>query len=96
MINAFIMKRAFYYCWYGEKRHRNWNDYCNDYGISFYPTVIPGFDDRAVRPELSHPVIPRNFKAMKSLMRKLNGLGIEDLYICSFNEWHENTKIEEV
>lgn|GEM_PF-5796848 len=75
--------------------YKMWEIYCTSHNIEFIPTLIPGFDDTAVRPQDDHPPIRRDgqmFNQMLDLYMKQTDLG--HLFICSWNEWHENTQIE--
>lgn len=77
------------------KLYTLWESYCEEQGLKFIPTIIPGFNDTPVRPEARHSTIPRDkdrFIQMLNSYIKQNKLS--HLFICSWNEWHENTQIE--
>jgi hypothetical protein len=71
------------------------------------PNVMPGFNDRGVRPAENHPAIHRQWAAGQGegsfLARSLDRLGLPFadpklpmLMVTSFNEWNEDTQIEPV
>lgn len=70
-------------------------------GIRFIPTVLPGYNDRGVRPKEDHFVIPRIAGGESFFARSLaafaqcrftkaSGLVV----VTSWNEWNEGTQIE--
>lgn len=87
-----------------EEIYRKYRDICGD-EILFVPNIIPGYNDRALRPRADHYVIPRQWKEgapSGSLFAELFdrlGLAFIDkkvpmLMITSWNEWNEDTAIE--
>lgn len=71
-----------------------WQEISKVNNILMTPTLIPGFDDREVRPQAKHPIIPRNPTAFINALKRIDGHNFDRVNICSFNEWHENTQIE--
>ena len=72
--------------------------------IKFIPTVLPGYNDRGVRPKENHFVLPRFFGPLTD--QTLFGMMLYRLASCRFtadsgflvitswNEWNEGTQIE--
>ena len=70
--------------------------------LELIPAVLPGYNDRGVRPDLQHPVIPRfpkdggasfldrALEAWAAPLRERGGM----LLVTSFNEWNEGSQIE--
>jgi glycoprotein endo-alpha-1,2-mannosidase len=73
-------------------------------GVAFVPNAMPGYNDRGVRLEQGHYVIPRAMQAGASatgffersldLARRYTDPALRMVTITSFNEWHEWTQIE--
>lgn len=70
-------------------------------GIRFVPTVLPGYNDRGVRPKEEHFVIPRWIKGASFFERSLARLArcrfTQEsgwVVVTSWNEWNEGTQIE--
>lgn len=73
-------------------------------GVAFIPGSLPGFNDRGVRPEDDHHVLPGQLEpggAPGSLFASSLGLAgtlvdprLRLLTVTSWNEWHEDTQIE--
>jgi glycoprotein endo-alpha-1,2-mannosidase len=74
-------------------------------GIPIIPGVIPGFNDRAVRPEADHFVIPRAWspqasegsfftEAIERIGKPMADPRLHTILITSWNEWNEDTAIE--
>lgn len=68
----------------------------HDIGIKFFPTVLPGYNDRAVRYDVDHYVIPRmNGDFFNAYLTYAEQFVKDDvLLVTSFNEWYEDTQIE--
>jgi len=64
--------------------------------IDFLPTVLPGYNDRAVRYDADHYAIPRNNGEFFQHYLEYSKQFMEDqiLLVTSFNEWYEDTQIE--
>src|SRR5688572_3940563 len=75
-------------------------------GVKFFPSVAPGFNDRAIRRRCEdHPVLPRRlekdgdpaslFRAtfIDTALRQMDP-EVPLTVITSFNEWHEDTQVE--
>jgi hypothetical protein len=69
-------------------RYYRWQQMANEVGVSFIPTIMPGYNDTAVRPEANHPVISRDPDRFKTLCE------VSAFLITSWNEWHEHTQVE--
>jgi glycoprotein endo-alpha-1,2-mannosidase len=87
-----------------EEIYRRYRDICGE-EIIFVPNIIPGYNDRALRPRADHYVIPRQWEeggASGSFFSELFdrlGLAYIDpkvpiVMITSWNEWNEDTAIE--
>ncbi len=78
-------------------KYDTWSSACETSGVRFVPSVIPGFDDTAVRPEARHPVIPRSHELFAKQLEMAFDNSDQELrmvMINSWNEWHEDTAIE--
>ena len=71
--------------------------------VDFVPGIIPGYNDRGVRPALNHYVIPREFSPNDGSFFEegLNKIGMpfvdkdtNMILVTSWNEWNEGTQIE--
>lgn len=79
------------------RQYRPWSDAAAAAGLAFVPSVIPGFDDTAVRPEAGHPIIPRSPALFGEQLQDALDLAVGQppmVMITSWNEWHEDTSIE--
>jgi glycoprotein endo-alpha-1,2-mannosidase len=76
-------------------------------GVEFVPSVVPGFNDRAVRRTCANnPALARRTSAnaaegsmFDSFLKQLalpyaNNSQLKMIHITTFNEWHEDTEIE--
>ena len=80
-----------------EKLYERYSAIAATMGQVFIPGVIPGYNDRGVRPKNDHYVIPR-----KSVFKRmLKGAALPNidssepmLVVTSWNEWNEATQIE--
>jgi glycoprotein endo-alpha-1,2-mannosidase len=76
-------------------------------GVDFIPSVVPGFNDRAVRRTCANnPALARRTSAnaaegsiFTSFLKDLalpyaNTSQLKMIHITTFNEWHEDTEIE--
>ncbi len=71
-------------------------------GIPFIPVVIPGYDDRVVRPDNnSTPVLTKDTRGtlLLELLHESNKRALgrsfpDSLIVTSWNEWNEGTQIE--
>jgi len=76
-------------------------------GVDFIPSVVPGFNDRAVRRTCANnPALARRTSAsaaegsmFTSFLKDLalpyaNNSQLKMIHITTFNEWHEDTQIE--
>jgi len=82
--------------------YSKYKDIAHQAGIPFFPTVIPAYNDKAIRPNLNHQIIPREdgngvstlwgmFEISKEFENKR---GLNLTVITSFNEWNEGTNLE--
>lgn len=74
---------------YGE-----WSKVLSQLGVSFVPSAIPGFDDRAVR--TGNMPLPRSVDRFhEQLLTALSYMSRPRMVlVTSFNEWHEYTSVE--
>lgn len=87
-----------------ETLYRRYQSYAATAGIDFFPGVLPGYNDRGVRPKEDHFVLPRTVQpggsdffalGLKQLVRPFAFRSKTFLYaITSWNEWNEGTQIE--
>jgi hypothetical protein len=88
-----------------ERTYRAYRRIAATGGLRFIPSVIPGYNDRGVRPKEDHYVIPRTIdldsKEESLLTASLRRFGFPFvdrelglLTITSWNEWNEGTQIE--
>lgn len=76
----------------------------NTLGVDFIPNTMPGFNDRAVRLNVNHYVIPNQFHPDSNNVSTFSQFtrmainhidtSINAIDITSFNEWQEETQIE--
>mmetsp|Transcript_34189 Transcript_34189/g.82319 ORF Transcript_34189/g.82319 Transcript_34189/m.82319 type:complete len:356 (+) Transcript_34189:775-1842(+) len=93
------------------KNHYNnqqdWKDLASQVGVGYVPSVTPGYNDMAVRPENTNPPLARVmlgeasegslFKYSIGKAKKLVDPNVSNIMMVnSFNEWHEDTQIEPV
>jgi hypothetical protein len=78
-------------------RYYQWYLMADEVGVSFIPTIMPGYNDTAVRPEANHQVIHRSTDRFKALCESSVSLAESNnnmILITSWNEWHEYTQVE--
>ena len=85
-------------------KYAQFRDAAESQGVKFIPNVMPGFNDRAVRLEADHYIIPNqvhpdsNFTSTLShfadMANNFVDSSLNAVCITSFNEWHEDTQIE--
>ncbi len=73
-------------------------------GAKFIPKIMPGFNDRGVRLDADHYIIPNQvhpdssqtstFEHFADAVEHLIDPDLNMVCITSFNEWHEDTQIE--
>ena len=79
-----------------EDRYRAFRRVARQRGVAFVPGALPGYDDRAYRPEQGHYVLsePRLFERGLALAGRYVDRRLGLLTVTSWNEWHEDTQIE--
>jgi len=79
-----------------REKYDEWWGAAKDLNLSFIPSVIPGFNDTAVRKgNLPLQKAPGRLEAQLEIISKsLTGEGLKFFGVTSFNEFHENTQIE--
>jgi len=79
-----------------EKRFRAFRRIAREERVAFVPGVLPGFNDRGVRPEEEHYVLsePRLFERSLALAGRYVDPKLGLMTVTSWNEWHEDTQIE--
>jgi hypothetical protein len=77
-----------------ERVYRNYYHKSKEGGLAFWPTVMPGYDDRQLRGR-NRPILARNPQFYRSYWEVCDSLADDGIIIVtSFNEWHEGTEIE--
>ena len=78
----------------------HWVKYKNqadDFGLRFVPFILPGYDDRDLRGE-DRPILSRDDGAFYGryweMARHFVDPDIPQVFLTSFNEWHEGTELE--
>jgi hypothetical protein len=84
--------------------YRRWYDAARREGVAFVPNIMPGYNDRGVRLDQDHYVIPRQlgpggtptgfFERFIDLAQRYVDPQLRMVTVTSFNEWHEWTQIE--
>jgi hypothetical protein len=85
-------------------KERDFRRVAAEEGVAFVPGALPGFNDRGVRPEADHYVLPQRvddasspdslFAESLELAGTLVDPSLRLLTVTSWNEWHEDTQIE--
>lgn len=66
-------------------------------GVAFVPDVLPGYNDRGVRPAVDHYALPGGDSLFSKFLELAGGFVDRTrptLMVTSWNEWHEDTQIE--
>ena len=85
----------------------DWKNLASQVGVGYVPSVTPGYNDMAVRPENTNPPLARVmlgeaaegslFKYSIGKAKKLVDPNVSNIMMVnSWNEWHEDTQIEPV
>ncbi len=81
-----------------DAKYKQWKMMTDNNGLTFIPNIMPGYDDRNVRPQANNPPLPRSTKMFINQLNSalsLTGKGNKNIItVTSFNEWHEYTQIE--
>jgi hypothetical protein len=85
-----------------EALYRAYRGFSETSGIPFIPSIIPGYDDRVLRPALHSPPIIRSLGTGESMLEKMFHMSTstmshsmtDTVIITSWNEWNEGTQIE--
>jgi hypothetical protein len=83
----------------------SWRVQAQAQNCGFIPSVIPGYNDRAVRPEVDHHPLSRKLNpgadfgslfqaSLKLAISQVDPIAGNVLMVNSWNEWHEDTQIE--
>lgn len=85
----------------GEALYIHYQEICSKAGIVFIPGILSAYNDRGVRLQDKHFVIPRLFNGKTFFEQSLERWGfpfldkeVPMLTITSWNEWNEGTQIE--
>ncbi|HQH27374.1 MAG TPA: glycoside hydrolase family 99-like domain-containing protein, partial [Oligoflexia bacterium] len=87
-----------------ENLYRRYRGICAAAGIRFFPGVLPGYNDRALRPKEDHYVVPRKIgpdraqdffaASISRWAMTLLDQSLPVMLVTSWNEWNEGTQIE--
>jgi glycoprotein endo-alpha-1,2-mannosidase len=87
-----------------EALFARWQAAAREAGVAFVPNVMPGYNDRGVRLDEDHFVIPRQLRPDGSptgflersidLAQHYTDPQLRMVTVTSFNEWHEWTQLE--
>ena len=89
-------------------KQEEWKNLASQVGVGYVPSVTPGYNDMAVRPENTNPPLARImlgeessegslFKYSIGKAKKLVDPNVSNIMMVnSWNEWHEDTQIEPV
>jgi len=85
-----------------ESLYRKYRSIAETAGVPFIPTVIPGYDDRVLRPKINAYPLERKNNTGTYLLDQLLDISESSLsgsapnmtIITSWNEWNEGTQIE--
>ena len=86
---------------------QDWKNLARQVGVGYVPSVTPGYNDMAVRPQNTNPPLARVmlgepsegslFKYSIGQAKKLVDPNVSNIMMVnSWNEWHEDTQIEPV
>lgn len=79
-----------------ESYEQKYYDVAQELGVKFCPTVLPGYNDRAVRYDVNHYPLPRKGGQFFEEYLEYSEKFLKDkiLLVSSFNEWYEDSQIE--
>jgi hypothetical protein len=79
-----------------EAQYEQWREATQTAGVDFIPTIIPGFDNRAVLYTNTHTYYPRSLELFEATINVAKDyLGKNRIMrLVSFNEWFEGTNVE--
>jgi hypothetical protein len=80
-----------------DRKYAEWFRVTQALGIPFIPSILPGYDDRAARPQAG--ILPleksiERFNEQIMIAKKYLSNKVPIILITTFNEWHEFTNIE--
>ena len=80
-----------------DKVYQKFSSYAKAHNLYFFPTLIPGYDDRRLS-GLNRPTLEREegkfYQEFWQIVKKYLDPSLKMALITTFNEWHEGTEIE--
>jgi hypothetical protein len=80
-----------------DRIYQKFSIYAKTHNLCFFPTLIPGYDDRRLS-GLKRPILDRRegkfYQEFWQIVKKYLDPSLKIALITTFNEWHEGTEIE--